>query len=706
MASVRGWSFIILRCMTILFVLSAMALSSSSNARAFDTRQARLIDEGFKVFTQEKFKGNGRTCGTCHIPEKDYALSPADIAGLSKHDHKIAIGGSNSTLENQTLVDKFALFNISDTTPGAPGNNSNPAGPFRTSMQLSGLALTTLNECPNATLIKSATTTNVPTAQVTTLTAPAYPFVVGETIAIAGTNVPAFNLFGGIKISAVIDEKTIQIKRGGQPILNIPDAVGGAVNGLPVTGAGPCSEPPNFVTVPINTGTRFIELGWAGDGSPNDSTVFTPAGTKDQRCKEAVDAANANPKDLTAVLRAFSMGAVRHHFARTDARVPGVDFRCPTNKELDAIAAFQQYLGRQYPSGTPLELAFKAGTAFPGSQMTASQPVVTFKDATVELGKDIYLDPHAGCQFCHFNAGASLSASSVRTEPFGNPPLPFPGRNENEEQNEDMLTNTTFVVPSTGEVMTGGLNGQTPVHMGADPGDGSPVAGREVPTGIPIFNVQSIIEAPRKHSFFHNGAFSTTLEDAISFYFTDPFAFNLNTAVFTGSTNQDGTPGPIAIGLPNPLPRGTGQPEAALPGGPALALASLGDIYFPSDLMGGQKALNTLGFFLRALNVVYDIADCERLVSDTVDRMNNRMVSLHVPVLNCSTDLSDVDRVIGEAQIDVPDSYRDLQTQARELRVKLKSAARNRRKAKMVEILGQLKDMRHSIATIEPELQQ
>ncbi len=690
-----------------MVVISAIAVSASSPARAFDRHQAKLVDEGFKVFTQEQFKGNGRTCRTCHIPEKDYALSPADIAGLSKHDHKIASGGSNSTLENQTLVDKFAVFNISDTTPGAPGNISNPAGPFRTSMQLSGLALTTLNECPNATLIKSATTTNVPTAQITTLTKPPYPFVVGEQIGLSGLTVPAYDVFGGIKISAVINETTFQFKVRGQNLTGLPDATGGAVTGLPATGAGPCTDAPNFVTAPVNTGTRFIELGWAGDGTPNDDTVLTPAGTKDLKCKDVVDAANANPKDLTAVLRAFSMGAVRHHFARTNARVPGVDFRCPTDQELDAISTFQQYLGRQYPTGTPLELAFKAGTTFPGSQMTDSQPVVTFKDPIVEMGKDIYLDPNAGCQFCHFNGGASLSASSVRTEPFGNPPLPFPGRNENEEQNVDMLTNITFTVPSTGETITGGLNGQTSVHMGADPGDGAPVNGAEVPTGISIFNVQSIIEAPRKHSFFHNGAFSTTLEDAISFYFTDPFVFNLNSAVFTGAANQLGSgPSPIAIGLPNPLPRGTGQPEAANPGGPALALATLGNIYFPSDLMGGQKSLNTMGFFLRALNVVYDIADCERLVSDTVDRMNNHMLSIHVPVLNCSTDLSDVDRVIGEAQVDVPDSYLDLRTQARSLKIALGRAARNRRKAQMMEILGQLKDMRHSIATIEPELQQ
>ena len=300
-----------------------------------------------------------------------------------------------------------------------------------------------------------------------------------------------------------------------------------------------CSTPPNYVTFPVNTGTRFIELGWAGDGAPIDPTLFTPPGTTDFKCKETVDASNANPKDLTAVLATFSMGAVRHHFALTDARVPGVDFRCPTVAELSAMTTFQKYLGRQYPSGTPLELALKKGTKFPGTQMYGSQPVITFHDTTAETGKDIFLDPHAGCQFCHFNAGASLSASQIRTEPYGDPPLPFPGRNENEEQNVDLLTHTTFVIPSTGETVTGGLDGLTPVKIGGtDPGDGAPIPGTDVPGGISIFNVQSIIESARKKTFFHNGVFTTSVEDAISFYFTDPFAFNLNSGVFTGGTNQ------------------------------------------------------------------------------------------------------------------------------------------------------------------------
>jgi len=723
---VAGKRWLIVPLATLIVI---SGLLTPTAARAITAAQANLILQGFNVFTTQTFNGNGRTCGTCHIPGADYTISPADIAALTTPAHNVVLGGTNSALENPTLVDKFALFNINNDTPGLSGTGTTPAGgPFRASMQLSGLALTTLNACPNATLIATATTDSVPTAQITTVTPPLFPLVVGEEINIGGVSVGGnVNNFGGYNglgvfvISSVINPTTFQYKKFGNAITGLSPGSGGAVTGLPGTGAGVCSTPPNFVqTFPPDTGTRFIELGWSGDGANIDPTLFTPAGTTDLNCKAAVDASNANPSNLTSVLMAFSMGAVRHHFARTNARVPGVDFRCPTlgpSGELSALAAFQMYLGRQFPSGTPLELALRAGTTFPGTQVSGSQPVITFKDATAETGKDIFLDPNAGCQFCHFNAGASLSANQVRTEPFGNPPLPFPGRNENEEQNVDLLTHSTFFIPSTGETVSGGLDGLTGITIGGtDPGDGSPIAGTQVFNGIPIFNVQSIIEAPRKKSFFHNGVFTTSVEDAASFYFTDAFAFNLNSAVFTAGTNQPGAPAAtIAPGLPNPLPRGTGQPEANIPGGPNLALKTLAGIYFPSDSVagnvltspGGQDVLNTMGFFLRALNVVYSLADCERLMSDA-----STLAGLDQPttvqVLNCTTDLNDISRVIGGAQVRVPFQYTWAAAVARwtagELREVEEEEEFQDQEEEFQDIRRTLQSMRNSIATITPDL--
>src|SRR3989441_3293622 len=55
--------------------------------------------------------------------------------------------------------------------------------------------------------------------------------------------------------------------------------------------------------------------GWSGDGSPDGT------------------------------LRGFATGAVTQHFTKTLSRVRGVDFRLPTEAELDALEAFMLSLG-------------------------------------------------------------------------------------------------------------------------------------------------------------------------------------------------------------------------------------------------------------------------------------------------------------------------------------------------------------------------
>ena len=67
-------------------------------------------------------------------------------------------------------------------------------------------------------------------------------------------------------------------------------------------------------------------------------------------------------------------------------RVPGVDFRLPTDDELDALAAFQLSLGRQRELELPLPL----------------------KGTVARRGQELFLDPNAGkCDVCHGNAGAN-----------------------------------------------------------------------------------------------------------------------------------------------------------------------------------------------------------------------------------------------------------------------------------------------------------
>ena len=140
-----------------------------------------------------------------------------------------------------------------------------------------------------------------------------------------------------------------------------------AMRGVPHTlGMGTSLTPaPNGAdgtTLPPNQRT-----GWSGDGAPGSGT-----------------------------LRDFAVGAVTQHFPRTLGRQPGVDFRLPTDEELNALEAFQLSLGRQQD----LTLA----TLVPRS-------------ALVRRGKEIFLasDTQGGtvaagkCNVCHANAGATVA---------------------------------------------------------------------------------------------------------------------------------------------------------------------------------------------------------------------------------------------------------------------------------------------------------
>jgi hypothetical protein len=99
--------------------------------------------------------------------------------------------------------------------------------------------------------------------------------------------------------------------------------------------------------------------GWSGDGAPGDGS-----------------------------LRSFATGAVIQHFTNTLNRVPGVDFRLPTDEELDALEAFQLSLGRQQDLTLPLPL----------------------KGTVPKRGQAIFLDNGLGkCNLCHVNAGATAN---------------------------------------------------------------------------------------------------------------------------------------------------------------------------------------------------------------------------------------------------------------------------------------------------------
>jgi hypothetical protein len=182
--------------------------------------------------------------------------------------------------------------------------------------------------------------------------------------------------------------------------------------------------------------------GWSGDGAPGDGS-----------------------------LRSFATGAVIQHFTRSLDRVTNVDFRLPTDEELDALEAFMLSVGRQADLDLPLRL----------------------RGREAALGQEIFLDDSLGkCNVCHFNAGANADRSV------------FGSANDNRNFNTG-VENLDHPANRVG------------LDVPADDGFGAPGNGE--------FNTPPLVEAADTGPFFHNNAVAT-IEEAVAFY---------NTSAFNGS---------------------------------------------------------------------------------------------------------------------------------------------------------------------------
>lgn len=161
-------------------------------------------------------------------------------------------------------------------------------------------------------------------------------------------------------------------------------------------------------------------------------------------------------------LRSFATGAVIQHFTKSLNRVPGVDFRLPTESELDAVEAFLLSQGRPADLSLPLSL----------------------KGTVASRGQEIFLDNSLGkCNLCHVNAGATanLGAGNLGNANF----------NTGVEDLPDQPARLTGqpIPPDDGF---------------GTPGDGS-------------FNTPPLVEAADTGPFFHNNSVET-IEGAVAFY--------------------------------------------------------------------------------------------------------------------------------------------------------------------------------------------
>jgi len=323
-----------------VIMLSAYQVSSTSPT----DRQRALIAKGERIFFNETFNGNGRTCGTCHRTEANFSINPAFIA---------------------TLPDDDPLF-VAEFNPDLKFNFENPK-----LMREFGLIL---------------------------------------------ENVDGFN-----------DLENKFVMRGVPHVLSLRTSV--------ASPQGP-------------------RTGWSGDGSPDGT------------------------------LRSFATGAVIQHFTKTLSRVPDVDFRLPTEAELDALEAFMLSLGRQEDVTLPLPL----------------------KGIVPKRGQEIFLDNSLGkCNLCHVNAGATANLGGAN---LGN--INFnTGVEDLPDQPPDL---TDEKVP--------------PDDGFGRPGDGT-------------FNIPPLVEAADTGPFFHNNAIRT-IEGAVGFY--DGESFNNSPAGrLLGGIELDGT---------------------------------------------------------------------------------------------------------------------------------------------------------------------
>jgi cytochrome c peroxidase len=341
-----------------LVPVAAVGVLAGGVARA---QQADLIEEGRRLFLEETFDGNGRTCATCHPPSNNFTIDPEFIRTLSGNDPLFVTAPSKPDLKDLEV---------------------------RRLLQQFGLVL---------------------------------------------ENVDGFDQPG--------------VLRGVPHTLGLSQSI--------------VSDQSGFANA----------TGWSGDGSPGDHS-----------------------------LRSFATGAVIQHFTKSLNRVEGVDFRLPTEDELDALEAFQLSLGRQEEVNID----------------PATSDALVFTDDFVEDGKLLFDNAPSrngngrGCDACHKNAGANNAAGINRN--FG--------------------TGAMFVTNAPGCLL--GFVGPGDGGFGVEPvpdmsrrdlcGTG-PSGGTKAIVqfqGNLTMNTPSLIEAADTPPFFHNNS-AATIEEAVTFYTSDTF---------------------------------------------------------------------------------------------------------------------------------------------------------------------------------------
>jgi cytochrome c peroxidase len=204
-------------------------------------------------------------------------------------------------------------------------------------------------------------------------------------------------------------------------------------------------------------------------------------------------------------LRDFALVALAQHATSTLSRNAGVDFRLPTDEELDAMVAYQLSLGRQEDFNLPtLEL----------------------KSTLASNGKTLFLDSgnlfepepgHKNCNGCHFNGGGTAGMSFNDQTP-GFPDIDGSPRGFNIGAGTNV--NETPLALALSLPRDGGF-GQLLTIFGSfgNTDDLPPPFGH---LEFEEFNSPPVVESADTSPFFHNHTVGD-LESAIAFYGTPAF---------------------------------------------------------------------------------------------------------------------------------------------------------------------------------------
>jgi hypothetical protein len=94
------------------FLLPKLAAANDANQVNLSSILGAEIAEGRRIFINEKFSGNGRTCTTCHRLDNNHTIDPKYIAKLPKTD-PLFVAETNPALvnlENPKLMRKLGLI--------------------------------------------------------------------------------------------------------------------------------------------------------------------------------------------------------------------------------------------------------------------------------------------------------------------------------------------------------------------------------------------------------------------------------------------------------------------------------------------------------------------------------------------------------------------------------------------------------------------